>query len=192
MQQFLNASASTVRRRLVAALACGLALLACGASAAVAATSAPVTGVKTPAGALKLPATATLESCLTTGAQAERSATFVGEMTAVPGTARMGMRFELLEKAEGEPTPHAVASPGLGTWLRSSPGIKTYKNLDKVVDLSAPATYRAVIRFRWMNARNRPIKTLELRTPRCTQPALSGAAPAAEGSTSTGAMAFGE
>jgi len=190
--QFLEGSASTAWRRLVAAPACGLALLACTAGAAPAATTAPVSAVKTPLTAVRQPATAGLESCLTTGEQAERSATFVGEMTAVPGTARMAMRFELLEKAEGEPVPHAVTSPGLGTWLRSSPGIKTYKNLDKVIDLAAPAIYRAQIRFRWMNARNRPLKTLELRTPRCTQPPLSTPAPVAEHNTAAGATVFGE
>ncbi|HEX5319099.1 MAG TPA: hypothetical protein VFW46_08075, partial [Stellaceae bacterium] len=113
--QILRAKVGTAPRRLAAALACGLALLACAAGAAAAAT-APTGALRTPAA--KLPASATLESCVTTGEQAERSATFAGEMTAVPGTTRMAMRFELLERGEGEPAPHAVTSPGLGTWLR--------------------------------------------------------------------------
>ncbi len=48
--------------------------------------------------------------------------------------------------------------------------MKTYKNLNKVTDLAAPAAYRAAIHFRWVGAKGRTIKTLELRTPRCEQP----------------------
>jgi hypothetical protein len=183
--QFLKRSVSTTRWRLVAALACGLALPASATAAATTSATAPISAAKTPVSALKLPAAATLEDCATSGEQAERSATFVGEMTAVPGTARMAMRIELIEKGSGELTYRPVTYPGLGAWLRSSPGVKTFKNLDKVTDLSAPATYRAMIRFRWMNARNRTIKTLELRTPRCVQPALASPAPAHEGGTGT-------
>jgi hypothetical protein len=115
-------------------------------------------------------ATATVEQCVTNATQAERSATFVGEMTAVPGTARMMMRIDVLERGPEEVLFHTIAYPGLGTWLRAAPGVKTYKNLDRVTDLSAPAAYRAAIRFRWLNSKGKLIKVLELRTPRCEQP----------------------
>jgi hypothetical protein len=121
------------------------------------------------------PASASLEDCSTAFAQPERSATFVGEMQAIPGSARMSMRIELLERGGSEPTFHPVTYPGLGAWLKASPGVKTYKNIDKVTDLAAPAVYRAAIRFRWLNARGRVIKFLDLRTPRCEQPLPEGA-----------------
>jgi hypothetical protein len=173
-------SESRARRGLVAAPACALALLCTGATAASAeqATGALVTS--------KQPASATVEQCLTTGSQSERAATFVGEMTAVPGTARMQMRIEVLERMPDEALFRSVSYPGLGVWLRSSPGVKTFKDLDKVTDLSAPAAYRAAIRFRWLNAHGHAIKLLELRTPRCEQPALTDSGTSTAPSTGTG------
>jgi len=119
----------------------------------------------------KLPATATVEQCVTSVEQPERSVTFVGEMSAIPGSARMLMRIEVLERAPKEALFHAVTYPGLGLWLRASSGVRTYKNLDKVTDLSAPAVYRAAVHFRWLNAKGRLIRSLELRTGRCEEPA---------------------
>jgi hypothetical protein len=40
-----------------------------------------------------------------------------------------------------------------------------------VTNLTAPASYRAAVRFRWLNPRGRLIKALELRTATCAQPA---------------------
>ncbi len=141
-------------------------ICACAAAAALLLPSA-TSGAVAPT---KVAATASVEQCVTADAQLERSATFVGEMTAVPGTARMMMRIDVLERSGEEIFFHAVAYPGLGTWLRAAPGVKTYKNLDRVTDLSAPASYRAAIRFRWLNAHGKTIKSLDLRTPRCEQP----------------------
>ena len=42
---------------------------------------------------------ATLEACVTSVAQSERSATFSGEMTATAATAKMSMRIDLEERA---------------------------------------------------------------------------------------------
>ncbi len=189
------------RGRPVAALACALVLAgaagtgvsllsaesAAAAPAATQGSAASATGVVTP---VKLPATATTEACLTTGAQAERSATFVGEMSALPGTARMQMRVEILEHTAGELGFRPVTYPGIGGWLRSSPGVKTYKNLDKVTDLAAPATYRAEIHFRWLNAHGKAIKALELRTPRCVQTTEAGMETGAPSTPAANAASF--
>jgi len=114
--------------------------------------------------------TATLEGCETASLQAERAATFTGEMTAVPGTTRMLMRIDVLERSAEETAFRSIAYPGLDDWLHASPGVKTYKNLDRVTDLAAPAEYRASIRFRWLGAHGRLLKSAEERTPVCTQP----------------------
>jgi hypothetical protein len=124
-------------------------------------------------------ASATVEQCVTTGEQSERAATFVGEMTAVAGAVRMEMRIDLLERGPGELVYHTVTAPGLGVWRLSAPGVKVYKYLRQVTDLSAPAFYRGAVRFRWLNARGRPIAGTELHTPRCEQPPLPEAASAA-------------
>ncbi len=148
-------------------LACGLLLSA----AAPAAASASEAALAATSGAGHANAAATLEQCVTAPNQLERSATFVGEMNAVPGTVRMMMRIEVLERMPKEAAFRTVTYPGLGMWLKASAGVKTYKNLDKVTDLAAPASYRGAIHFRWVGAKGRTIKTLELRTPRCEQPA---------------------
>jgi hypothetical protein len=130
-----------------------------------------------------------VEQCLTIGEQAERSATFVGEMTAIPGTARMEMRISVLERTPGEFAFHYVASPGLGVWRAAAAGVRDYRYLKQVTDLSAPAVYRALVRFRWLNDRGRAIHSTELLTPRCRQPGAPGdeeppAASSAPGSSS--------
>jgi hypothetical protein len=114
--------------------------------------------------------TATLEQCVASLTQAERSATFLGEMTSMPGTGRMSMRIELQERLPNDTAFRNVAAPGLGVWRAAAPGVKIYRYIKQVTNLSAPATYRAAIRFRWVNAKGKLIKALERRTSTCTQP----------------------
>jgi hypothetical protein len=113
---------------------------------------------------------ATLEGCVTSLTQAERSATFLGEMTATPGTGRMSIRIELQERLAGEAVFRKVAAPGLGVWRAAAPGVKVYRYIKQVTNLSAPAVYRGAIRFRWMNTKGKLIKAVERRTSTCTQP----------------------
>lgn len=113
---------------------------------------------------------ATLEQCVTAAAEAERSATFTGEMAAIPGSTKMQMRIDVLERMPGELVFRTVTAPGLGVWRSSAPGVKVYKFLKQVTNLSAPASYRAAVHFRWLSAKGRLLKSAELRTPRCDQP----------------------
>jgi hypothetical protein len=113
---------------------------------------------------------ATLEQCVTSLTQADRSATFVGEMTAIAGTARMSMRIELQERLPAQTGFHTVAAPGLGVWRAAAPGVKVYRYIKQVTNLSAPAVYRAAVRFRWLNAKGKLIRAVERRTSTCTQP----------------------
>jgi hypothetical protein len=115
--------------------------------------------------------TTKLEQCASTGEQADRSATFSGEMTEIPGTARMAMRIEVQERMPGEELFHTVSAPGLGVWRGSEPGVKIYKYLKQVTNLSSPAIYRALVRFHWLDAKGHVIKRAERRTPKCAQPA---------------------
>jgi hypothetical protein len=118
-------------------------------------------------------AAATLEQCDTAAEKSERSVTFVGEMTALPDTARMAIRIELEERLPEEALFHAVRAPALGVWRESDTGVKAFKYLNKVANLSAPAVYRAAVDFRWLNAKRRQIKRLERHTTACEQPALA-------------------
>ena len=121
---------------------------------------------------------AALQQCVTAVVQTERSATFAGEMSAVAGTARMAMRIDVQERISGEPRFHAILAPGLGVWRVSDPKVKIYMYLKQVTNLSAPAEYRALVRFRWLAAKGRVIKREQRLTPSCDEPPAPPAAPA--------------
>jgi hypothetical protein len=140
--------------------------LAPRAMAGTAGTTAPTTPP-----VVKPVVSATLEQCVTAVDQDERAATFAGEMAAIPGSSKMEMRIDVLERMPKETLFHTVVAPGLGVWRTAAPGVKTYRYLKEVTNLAAPAYYRAAVRFRWLNAHGKLIKALELRTPRCQQPA---------------------
>jgi hypothetical protein len=152
--------------RLLAVLAVGILGAAAFAYAPIAAagTSDSVTPPPT-----KLPASATLESCTTSSEQAQRTATFAGEMSTIPGAAKMEMRIDVLERTAKELTFRTVVAPGLGVWRAAAPGVKVYKYLKQVTNLSAPAAYRAAVRFRWLNGKGKLMKATELKTPKCVQ-----------------------
>jgi hypothetical protein len=173
--------------RAVASGACALVLVgAASASAQSGESVAQTPPPSTPSGV-----TATLEQCVTSLVQAERSATFTGEMTAVAGAARMAMRIDVEERLPGETEFHAVSAPGLGVWRWADPKVKIYKYLKQVTNLSSPASYRGFVRFRWMNAKGHVIKRAEHLTARCLQPASPVAptptTPGAPSLTSAGA-----
>jgi hypothetical protein len=112
---------------------------------------------------------ATLEQCVSSTVPSERSVTFVGQMAVVAGTRHMGMRIELQQHVPGEPGFHEVSAPGVGVWRGAEAGVKIYKYVKQITNLSAPAVYRAVIHFRWLGDHGRLLKHVELRTARCVQ-----------------------
>lgn len=132
----------------------------------------------------KTPAVATLEQCATaTAPQTERSATISGEMIAIPGTARMQLRIQLEERAGVAQRYRAINAPGLGAWRSSSPGVKVFGHIQQFTNLSAPAFYRGLISFRWLDATGRTIKAQQLHTASCEQPAASAPVTAPAGRT---------
>lgn len=158
-----------------AAIACGLALLASAPVADARAHAAPASS--------QIPASGTLDSvslvqCLTSAQPAERSVTFAAEMTLIPSATRMSMRIELLEHAPGDGGYRPVQAPGVGVWRTADLGVKTYRHLEQFTDLSAPASYRALISFRWLGPHGRVIRHDERQSPRCTQAAPASLKPA--------------
>jgi hypothetical protein len=156
------------------ALCASLGLL-CLAAAAPAAGAATWT---TP-GVIRPSASATLEQCLSAGPQAERAATFAGEMASVPGGTRMEMRVDVAERLPHEASYHTLSAPGLGVWRSSVAGVKVYRYLRQVTNLAGPAFYRGVVRFRWLGSHGRLLAVATLQTKRCEQPFTS---PATSGS----------
>jgi hypothetical protein len=163
----------TARLKSRTSLAAGLAVAFVLASGAAALPSAHG-DVSSPGAPSAGAVSATLEACVTSGVQAERSVTFNGEMTAIAGTARMSMRIDLEERAPEELEYHVVsaAGSGLGMWRPADPKVKVYKYVKQVSNLTSPASYRALVRFRWLNAVGHVIKRSERVTVRCLQPSM--------------------
>jgi hypothetical protein len=181
-------------RLMLSLLACGALGLACVAQASAAAPVdwTPLAAQTDAAGG----AAATVEQCVTTGEQLDRSATFSAEMTAVTGTARMAMRIEVQERLPGEELFHTVSAPGLGVWRGSAPGVKIYQYVKQITNLSFPADYRALVRFHWLNDKGYVIKRAERHTLECVQPAstptpapVTPSAPVTPGAASAGSTA---
>lgn len=168
----LTSATTAIRgRRPLLALVCGLALLGAALTAGACAQAFGAGSDQLAADGATPLDSASLVQCLTASEPAERSATFAGEMTMIPGAARMTMRIELLERMPGETSFHAVTAPGLGVWRASDPGVRIYKYVKQVTNLSAPADYRGLVTFRWQGPRGRTLKREERRTRRCAQPA---------------------
>src|SRR6201999_232746 len=81
-----------------------------------------------------------------------RTATFEGRMTARRGT-KMQLRFTLQALTPDQPRWRRIDAPGFGTWISAPAAVGKYSYDKTVEQLLAPASYRAVIEFRWKNAR---------------------------------------
>jgi hypothetical protein len=98
---------------------------------------------------------------------------FAGTMRSLRGGQdRMDMRFDLFRRARGGFVFKRVAASGLGVWNRANPGVGRFKFRQKVENLSAPASYRAVVSFRWIDAAGRVFAHAQRVTPACPQPEL--------------------
>jgi hypothetical protein len=85
----------------------------------------------------------------------------------------MRMRFDLerLRPRDGQ-WRRLRGVEGFGTWERSSPGRAGFVFHKRIDGLLVPASYRAVVRFRWEGAAGRLVRRARLRTPACAQPDL--------------------
>ncbi|HEV7936624.1 MAG TPA: hypothetical protein VGP18_01200 [Solirubrobacteraceae bacterium] len=117
---------------------------------------------------------ATVEQCVTSSVQSERSATFAAQMVATGTTQRMEIKIELQQRMRGETEYHTIAAPNLGIWRGSEPGVKIDKYVQQVTGLTAPAAYRVFVEFRWLGEKGHVLKRAELHTSHCLQPTLAG------------------
>jgi hypothetical protein len=162
---------STRALKTALALACALVALAC-THAAFARGAVRDTVTTTPTDTSGY--SATLEQCVTSTVQSERSATFTAQMMATGSTQRMEIKIELQQRMRGEAEYHTVVAPNLGIWRGSEPGVKIDKYVQQVTDLTAPAAYRALVQFRWLSDKGHVIRHTELHTSHCLQPTLAG------------------
>lgn len=109
-------------------------------------------------------------TCRTGVTPDERFAVFTGSMPAKRGAARMAMRFDLQLREPGDSRYRSVRAPSFGRWERSKPGRSGFIYSKRVDGMQAPATYRAVVRFRWLDDSGHTVARARRYAPRCTQP----------------------
>lgn len=130
--------------------------------------------------------TADVEQCVTAPTQADRSVTFTGQMETVAGAHRMAIEIVVQEHTLEEEGFHTLTTAGLGSWQRSEAGVKIYKVRQAVTDLPAPAVFRAIVRYRWLNEKGEVIRRDERHTPICKQPGERTKAATTSGKTGAG------
>jgi hypothetical protein len=145
-------------RRTALAAAC-LAVLTGGAAA-------PAAGAAPP------PLAATLTSCVRSADAAQRAASFTARMPALRRTERMLVRFDLFQRTSQGEGFTRVRVPRWGVWHRSKRGVAGFVFTKHVNGLQAPGDYRAVVRFRWLDAAGRTQRTARRVTHACKQPDL--------------------
>lgn len=116
----------------------------------------------------KVSLAARVADCTTGTDDAERAAAFTGSMSAA-GAKRMQMRFQLQQRlgAGTKGTWKKVAVPDWGTWQKADPGRSAFVFTERIEALTAPASYRVVVTFRWLDARNHAIRTTSRTSPAC-------------------------
>jgi hypothetical protein len=100
----------------------------------------------------------------------ERYATFNAQMRAIPGTARMAMRFTLLERLGGVQGFKPVSLSDLRAWRRSKPGARTFIYTQRVTALHDGGYYRMRVLFRWYGSNGSVLQTSARRSGSCHQP----------------------
>ena len=135
------------RRTLTLAVAAALAMVP-----AAAAHAAPHTILK-------------VRSCQTGPAAKQRQATFYGRMRAVPGTARMMMRFTLVDHS----TRAVIRSPQLAQWHRSRPGVKAFGWAQTVTGLQTGGAYAAAVDFRWVGPGGKTVRSTRRVSSECRE-----------------------
>jgi hypothetical protein len=123
-----------------------------------------------PAAAAEAAASVKLRECAPALEPAERSATFEARMRSAHGSERMQVRFTLQVREGVLPGWRRVVADGLDEWQTSVPGVTRYSYSKTVRNLSAPAAYRAIVRFRWLDAAGDVIERSRATSRICRQP----------------------
>jgi hypothetical protein len=107
-------------------------------------------------------------SCQTAADPVQRSAGYTGTMRAVPGAARMAMRFQLTQRAPGgQSVP--VKGPGLSVWRTSHSGVSRFVYTQNFKGLTVGEAYRAAVSFRWYDSAGRTVHRAHRTSGSCAQ-----------------------
>ncbi|HWH12243.1 MAG TPA: hypothetical protein VG165_14040 [Solirubrobacteraceae bacterium] len=116
--------------------------------------------------------TASLAACHTAADLLDRYATFAAQMVATPGTQQMSLRLALYERTPGAGGYRLVTGvPGFGVWETSAVGIGIFNYSQEVTSLTAPASFRVQVGYRWLDAGRHVIKRSTRTTVSCAEPA---------------------
>jgi hypothetical protein len=118
------------------------------------------------------PLRALLESCTTSALPVQRVASFVASMPAHARAMRMHIRFDLERRRPGERFWRRVRASGFGVWERSAANVAGFVFRKRVNGLPVPASYRALVRFRWIGRDGTAVRRARARTAACVQPDL--------------------
>jgi hypothetical protein len=111
-------------------------------------------------------ARATLVSC----DRESREAVFEGRVLAIKRAPKMQMRFTLQVFTPETLRWRKVEVEHFGEWITAPAGLGKYTYDKTVQDLLAPASYRAVVDFRWRDRRGKTVRTERATSPVCKQP----------------------
>jgi hypothetical protein len=114
----------------------------------------------------RAPASVRISECEPGSHSATRSAAFQASMRTLPGTRRMQVRFTLLERL-GEGIFEKVSAPGLEVWRTSREGARRFVYTQEIAGLKANAAYRVAVRYRWLDADRRVVRTARRRSDVC-------------------------
>jgi CARDB len=117
-------------------------------------------------------ATVKVVDCVPALDPATRSATFEARMRSARGSERMQVRFTLQVREDAPSGWRRVAATGFDTWLTSQPEVRRYTYAKTVTNLSAPAAYRTIVRFRWLDEDGATVKSARVTSAGCRQPDL--------------------
>jgi hypothetical protein len=113
-----------------------------------------------------------MTACTTGLDPQDRTVTYEGRMRRLSGTRRMQMRFTLQVRARAATKWTAVKGPGLNVWVTSNTGVARYSFSKHIENLGAPASYRVMVRFRWLDAQARRVDDRRITSRTCRQPDL--------------------
>jgi hypothetical protein len=122
-----------------------------------------------PAAAQTVPTRAGLDTCHTGSAPLDRYAVFSAQMGSLSRSRKMQVRFDL-QSTNGGKTFRRVQAQGLGVWRSSAAGVDIFRYRKQVANLQPGATYRALVRFRWLDEDGKTIQSTTRRTKQCKQP----------------------
>lgn len=111
-------------------------------------------------------AKATLERC----DRDAREAVFDGRVSTVRRAAKMQLRFTLQVSTSERPRWRKVQAPTWGEWITAPRSFAKYTYSKTVQELLPPASYRAIVDFRWKDRKGRTVRSERVVSPLCKLP----------------------